>query len=155
MNNANEVAARADELFHGGYNCAESTATALVEGQGLGEKCSCLPGLATGLGGGMGHTGHICGAVTGAAMAIGFAACRKKLPDHNAEKAWANATVAELVDAFAKQFGQTECRELLGLDLREAGWQERYKAGGCKDRCTGFVRFAAQWTAARLAQEGV
>jgi len=155
MKNPNEIAARAEELFRGGFNCAESTATALVEGQGLGEKCSCLPGLATGLGGGIGHTGHICGAVTGAAMAIGFAAGRKKLADHNAEKAWANATVAELVDAFAQQFITTECRELLGFDLRQADWLERYKAGGCKERCTGFVRFAAEWTAARLAKEGV
>jgi C_GCAxxG_C_C family probable redox protein len=106
------------------------------------------------LGGGLGHTGHICGAVTGAAMAIGFAACRKKLADHNAEKAWANLMVAELVDAFARQFNTTECRELLSFDLRQADWQERYQAGGCKDRCTAFVRFAAQWTAEKLNQEG-
>jgi C_GCAxxG_C_C family probable redox protein len=153
MKEAKEIAGRAEELFRGGCNCAESVVTALVEG--LGVQCSCLPGLATGLGGGIGHTGHVCGAATGAAMAIGLAACRRGLADHNAEKAWANGVVAELIDAFERQFDSTECRELLGLDLREEGWLELYKVSGCKEQCVAFVRVAAQWAAARLAKEGL
>ena len=77
MKDATKIAARAEGLFATGYNCAESTVTALVEGQG--EQCSCLPGLATGLGGGIGHTGHVCGALTGAAMALGLASSRRGL----------------------------------------------------------------------------
>lgn len=149
-----QAAERADVLFHEGYNCCESTLTALSEAMGVGD-CGCLPAIATGMGGGVGHTGDICGAVTGAAMAIGLASSVMKLDNHTAEKQWANELVAELVDAFRREQNFLKCGELIPINWRAAGAPETYKAGGCKAKCTGFVRFATEWTARRLEVEGL
>lgn len=152
MNNPRQLADRAEQLFAEGYNCCESTVTALVES--LGMRCDCLPGLATGLGGGVGHTGDVCGAVTGGAMAVGLAAVRKGLASHVAEKDWANAIVTELVEAFDREFNYHRCRELIGIDFRATDWLEQYRDGGCKEKCSSFVRFVTHWVAERLTGEG-
>jgi len=141
-------------LFYKGFNCCESVLT--VAAEALGRTCAdCIPAVATGMGGGIGHTGHVCGALSGGAMAIGLASPLKKLKDHTAEKQWANAIATELVDDFNREFAAVECRQLLGVDLRAADAGERYRAEGCKPRCAHFVSFVAAWVARRLAEEGL
>ena len=153
MKDIEQVGERAEKLFTQGYNCAESVLAAAAESMGL--QCDCIPGVATGMGGGLGHTGHACGAVSGAAMAIGLASARKKLADHAAEKRWANELGAEMVAAFKRKFDAVNCRDLIGINFAEAGWAEKYTQKNCKQSCCGFVRFAADWTARRLAKEEV
>ena len=70
-----ELMALADELgrgyFRQGLNCTECvlrTFMDLYEG-GVPDEVLCM---ATGFGGGMGHTKNTCGAVTGAVMALGL-----------------------------------------------------------------------------------
>ena len=147
------IAAQAEERFQKGFNCAESTSMALLEGIGI--QCSCLPGLATAMGGGVGHSGGICGAITGAAMAIGLASTRLNLKDHGAEKQWANGVAGELIDAFKREHSHLECRKLINIDFRSPDWVEEYRGHGCKQMCDSFVRFAAEWAARRLAAEGL
>ena len=145
---------QAEELFYKGYNCCESVITMMAEA--FGKRCpECIPALGTGMGGGVGHTGHVCGAVTGGAMAIGLASTLKKLKDHGAEKQWAIALATELVDAFEREFSSVECGTLLGMDLRAADAAERYRAGRCKEKCGHFVNFVGEWLARRLAEENL
>lgn len=57
--------------FHNlGFNCCESVL--LGASEFLGVTSELIPKIATGFGGGIGHTGRICGAVTGAVMALGI-----------------------------------------------------------------------------------
>ena len=63
------VANRADELFHSGWNCAESVFVAIHEQAGDGEA---PVQLLTALGGGMGCK-RTCGALSGATVALGIA----------------------------------------------------------------------------------
>ncbi len=151
MKDVNQVGERAEALFMQGYNCAESVLAAVAECLELG--CDCIPAIATGMGGGVGHTGHTCGAVSGAAMAIGLVTPQKKLPDHAAEKKWANDVGTEMVAAFRRKFDAVNCRDLLGVDFSQPGSAEKYKQKNCKPLCCGFVRFAADWTVRRLAKE--
>ena len=153
MTDPRQVAERAEQLFFQGYNCCEGVATALAEA--MGAKCDCLPALATGMGGGVGHTGNMCGAVTGGAMGIGLAASRKKLKDHGAEKQWANERVAEFIEAFQREFTVADCRSLIHIDFRSTDWLGQYKAGGCKAKCGRFVGFSAEWVARHLAEHGL
>jgi C_GCAxxG_C_C family probable redox protein len=154
MKDPQAVGDQAEEMFYQGFNCCEGVATALAEA--LGRRCpGCLPALGTGMGGGLGHTGGACGAVTGGAMAVGLATTLKKFRDHSQEKQWANAIVAEFVDAFGREFNYIECSRLLNLDLRSPAAMDRYRDGGCKERCAHFVNFAASWVARRLAEEGL
>ena len=64
---------RADELFHSGWNCAESVFVAIHEQAGEGEA---PVQLLTALGGGMGCK-RTCGALSGATVALGIAYGRR------------------------------------------------------------------------------
>lgn len=71
-------------------------------------------GIAGCLAGGLGNTGAVCGAVTGALMAIGL--YRGK--SDSMETMMANlATAAEFRRRFEAEVGTIDCRELTGLDL--------------------------------------
>ncbi len=151
MKQPREVGARAEELFVGGYNCCESVLTALAEA--MGTQCGCIPAVATGMGGGVGHTGSVCGAVSGAAMAVGLAVDRLGLPDHSEEKDRANELVTEFRAAFEEEFGTILCGDLIGFDFTQPDWRAQYAAQGCGEKCTGYVSFAAEWIAERLSKE--
>ena len=71
------------------------------------------------------------------------------------EKAWANDVVTELLAAFEREYESGNCRDLIGIDFSASGWQERYQAAGCKEKCIAFVGFSATWVARRLVTEGL
>jgi C_GCAxxG_C_C family probable redox protein len=82
--------------------------------QELGIENELIPRIATAFGGGMGGTGAVCGAVAGAAMAIGI--------KHGREEATEPRDHAyELFQEFRRRFegemGHICCRELTGIDL--------------------------------------
>ena len=58
------------EKFRQGYNCSQSVVAAFAEDYGIDEQTAALH--ARGFGGGMGRTGGVCGAVSGAVMVIGL-----------------------------------------------------------------------------------
>jgi C_GCAxxG_C_C family probable redox protein len=146
------VGEAAEELYQQkAYNCCESVATAVA--RAMGYDCGCLPALATGMGGGVGHTGQICGAITGGVMALGLGVARLGLNSHAAEKEKANEWASELVEAFNREFNYTACHDLIGIDFTAPDWRTEYGQKGCKAQCSRFVNFAATWTAAHLAAE--
>jgi len=64
----------------------------------------------------MGHTGSVCGAVTGAYMALGLANKNyKDNPRQNIDKTYALMT--EFNRKFTELHGSTNCTQLLGYDL--------------------------------------
>jgi DNA-binding PadR family transcriptional regulator len=89
------AAKRADELFHLGWNCAESVFLAIHEQAGEGEP---PVRLLTALGGGMGCK-RTCGALSGATVSLGLAYGRTS-PDEGARKL-ASAKANELARGFA------------------------------------------------------
>ncbi|MCX5683363.1 MAG: C-GCAxxG-C-C family protein [Planctomycetota bacterium] len=138
------VADAADRYFQEGVNCAQAVLRAVAEARGL--VCSqCIPGIALGMGGGVGHTGHICGAATGGVMAIGLAV-DKVVSSEPAEKRQAAYRAAgRLVREFAAVFGSADCRDILGFDLSEPGALERARLENIKPcKCTPCVRWAAE-----------
>ena len=61
---------KARENFLKGYNCAQAVFVAFSDVTGLSEEQAFL--ISSSFGGGMGHTGEACGAVTGMYMAAGM-----------------------------------------------------------------------------------
>lgn len=142
---AAEAAAR---HFDGGHNCAEAVLRALADDLGRPE---CVR-LATGFGGGMGGDGDVCGALSGAIMAIGLLLGRDEPGDDEA-KARCYDVVHELRRRFREACGATECRELTGVDLRTEAGLDEYEARGVKSAvCRQAVREAAQVVAEVLAR---
>ena len=62
--------------FRQGLNCTECVMRAFMDmhDTGLPEEVICM---GTGFGGGIGHTKNICGAITGACMAVGMVKGRR------------------------------------------------------------------------------
>lgn len=101
---------KAKELFLKGYNCAQAVFVAFSDVTGLDEQQAFL--ISTSFGGGMGHTGEACGAVTGMYMAIGAILGYTDPADAEAKKKH-YALIKELSDEFRAEFGEIRCPELL------------------------------------------
>ena len=126
------------------YGCAETTFVVLKAAFGLDEPADSSPAMA--LNGGIAYGGGMCGAISGAALALGMLAGRR-IADHGHAKRVARELTAELMDAFRAAHGAVDCRDLLGLDLRAPGAHEAFIASGeWRDRCMTQIEFALSRT---------
>lgn len=149
---AASVADRADAYFQQGHNCAQAVLKAVAEVRGL-ECPGCIPAVALAMGGGIGRTGHACGAVTGAVMVIGLAMDRAARGGLVERKQAACGAAGRFVKAFIAEFGSADCRGILGFDWSEPGAMARAERENAKQvRCTPCVRWAAA-EAARVIDE--
>lgn len=101
---------KAVELHDNGYNCAQSVLAASREYTGLDDNTALA--ISAGFGGGL-RSGEVCGAISGAVMAVGM-----KYPFIDANDAEAKARIAELakecVAIAQEKYGCVACRELKG-----------------------------------------
>ncbi len=127
-------------LFRDGWSCSQAVVCAFAKDFGIDENVALK--LSCGLGGGMGHTGNTCGAVSGALMVIGMKYGRTALDDlASKEKTY------EMAQLFMKEFRRRNhsinCTELLTYDLSDP---EKLKAareaGVFKTICPRLVRDA-------------
>jgi C_GCAxxG_C_C family probable redox protein len=109
-----DVMERALSAFDEGFNCSQSVLSAFAPELGLDREMALR--VATAFGGGMGHRGDTCGAVTGAFMAIGLKHGRVRAEDSETRDL-AYSLVNEFVKEFEARHGSVVCRELLGFDL--------------------------------------
>jgi C_GCAxxG_C_C family probable redox protein len=136
------VVERAAATMEEGFNCAQSVFSAWASELGLDRETALR--VATAFGGGMGHRGDTCGAVTGAFMAIGLKYPRVRADDEETRDL-AYSLVNRFVEEFESRHGSVVCRELLGFDLStpegeqlaEERWPDRMP-------CRGLVRDAAE-----------
>lgn len=143
-----EIAGRlAAELFERGFSCAESVVQALLwddeEASAAGQR------MATAFGGGTARRGGTCGALHGAAMAIGYLAGRTS-PDDAEGKDRVYALINELYDRVEAARGATECRALTGLDFATPGAQEIFDAEVKGRLCLPLIREVVRLAAALL-----
>jgi C_GCAxxG_C_C family probable redox protein len=99
------------------YGCAETTLIVLQQAFGLPDATDSSPAMA--LNGGVAWTGGLCGAITGAALAVGRLT-GSRIADHKEAKRVARGIIADLMDDFRRAYGHTDCRHLLGLDISTA-----------------------------------
>jgi len=125
-------------------NCSQSVFRVYAEDLGLDEKTALM--IAQGFGGGMGHTGGVCGAVTGAYMALGLAnPATKENPRQSVDKTY--GLVAEFERRFKKKHGSVYCTELLNYDLTKPDQVAKAReAGVFTSKCPQFVADAVSIT---------
>ena len=129
---------RAVSSFEEGFSCSQAVLSTYGPRFGLGGETALR--VATAFGGGMGHMGETCGAVTGAFMVIGLKHGRIRAEDEETrDKAY--GLVTELADRFKSRNGSIVCRDLLGCDI---GTPEGLALAREKNVCPGFVRDAAE-----------
>ncbi len=101
---------RARELFYAGYNCAQAVFCAFSDLTGLDIDTAAR--LSSSFGGGMGRLREVCGAVSGALLALGMLRGYSDPADPQAKKAH-YAQVQEFARRFKEKNGTIVCRELL------------------------------------------
>ncbi len=127
------------------YGCAETTFIVLKGAFGLDDPMDSSAAMA--LNGGVAYSGGTCGAITGAALAVGMLAGRR-IDDHGRAKTLSRRLAQQLMDEFGDRFGALACRDLVGYDLRAPGGHEAFIASGTwRDRCLDQIELAV----ARLA----
>jgi C_GCAxxG_C_C family probable redox protein len=97
-------------------------------------------------GGGLARSGLACGALTGAALSLGF---RDRLDPSWADRATeGQEQLQSLIDDFQAKFGSSGCLELSGCDLRSEEGQKRFGDENVREtRCVDYVG----WTSERVA----
>ena len=126
---------KAKKIFEEGCNCSQAVVAAFSDVLGIDEATA--KRISTGLGGGVGRLREVCGAVSGAAMVLGFVYGGEKGED----KISAYEKVQELANEFKKDEGSIICREILGLDKSkketatpDARTAEYYKVRPCAEK---------------------
>ena len=114
------------QTFNSGMNCAQAAFSALAEDSGLDRNQALR--IASCFGGGM-RCGEVCGAVTGALMAIGLFE-GYDLPNDPDAKARSNELALEFERRFRDRNGSILCRELLGYNLSVPEELEELKSRG-------------------------
>jgi C_GCAxxG_C_C family probable redox protein len=130
------------ECFNNGCNCAQAVFISFCEELGLDKKFGLK--LACPFGGGMGHTGGACGAVTGALLVIGL-----KYGPESSESGDIKVVNYKIVQDFISRFkgrnGSANCTELIGYDLSdETRLNLARQAGVFKTKCPKYVSDAVE-----------
>ncbi|MBC7130584.1 C_GCAxxG_C_C family protein [Candidatus Bathyarchaeota archaeon] len=137
-----EIINKAVSKFLQGYNCAEAVLSTLADF--LGIKCKQIPRIATGLGGGIGHSGSVCGALTGAVMALGLKYGRDRPEQFEAYQTCMNKSL-EFYKSFEKIFGSIYCRDLTGCNLSTPEGLEKFRMHQIKEKkCVKYVEYSVR-----------
>ena len=120
------------------YGCAETALVALQEHWGLPDAGDSSAAMA--LNGGVAYSGGTCGAITGAAMAVGKLA-ELRCPNHRQAKRVARDIVQRLMAGFAEVHGATDCRDLTGYDMT-TDHVAFIKSGIWRDLCMRQLEYA-------------
>ena len=143
-----DPADRAEKFFNQGYNCAQAVLLTFSRPHGLDKK-SCTR-LAACFGGGLARRGEVCGAVTGALMALGTTLAKPGLED----KEYNYQLAQEFMHCFETRHGTLLCRQLIGCDLTTPeGRKQANESGVTRTICPALVRDAAAILEYMLAQQ--
>jgi C_GCAxxG_C_C family probable redox protein len=141
------VPQRSLDLFESGYYCAESVLLSIAESRGI--QSDWIPRIATGFCSGVARTGGMCGAVSGAIMAISLAAGRDA-PSESMESCY--ALIRQLVTRFERQHGSANCLVLTGCDLATPQGQQSFIENQVMTRCNQYVMTAAGLAESLISQ---
>jgi C_GCAxxG_C_C family probable redox protein len=120
-----------------GFCCAQAVAAAFSADFGINRETSAK--MASPFGAGMSRTGSVCGAVTGALLAIGMMHGGSKPSDTEAKKK-GYAVGKNFLKKFEEKFGSTICPKLIGVDITTDAGMEAARAKGIFDNvCTAIV----------------
>lgn len=145
MPNPSEIALA---RFRQNFNCAQSVLVAFAPQLGLDDGQALR--MASPFGGGVARRGQICGAVTGALMALGLA----RGADTPAGKEDAYRLGQVLLQRFESRHGTILCRELLDCDISTPeGRQQARDKGAFTALCPLFVGDAVEVVQEMLSEK--
>lgn len=144
--NINQRCRLADRYHMEGYNCAQSVLAAFSDRTGLDAETSLSLGGCFGRGAG---SGELCGAVSGALMALGMLT-PVDTGDPAGSKLRSVALGREFLRRFSRQFGGVRCADLLEKPLD--GLWPAAEALGVTNHCSVLAAAAAELAEELLAE---
>jgi C_GCAxxG_C_C family probable redox protein len=109
-----------------------------------------IPKIATGFCGGISRTCGMCGAVSGAIMAINLFYGRG-VPDESVETSY--ITVRKLIDLFESKFGSTNCKQLIGCDLGTEEGRHTFMSNNLIEQCRNYTEEATRMAMSIIEEE--
>ncbi len=109
----------------------------------LGIRDSVLPQLASGFGGGVGHKGSLCGALTGAVMAVGMKMGRTDPKDRRTLMKVYDMC-QNIWDQFEREFGNVNCFSIIGVHLDNEEERQKWLAAGGREKCADLLEKTAR-----------
>ena len=126
------------QLFEDGYMCSQAVLAVFCEEFGLSREQAFK--ISISFGGGI-RKGEVCGACTGAIMALGLR--------YGENKSKSDEMCVKFLDSFEKENGSYICRDLLDCDIRtEEGIKYAIDNNLFKEICPKMVE-----SAVKIAQE--
>lgn len=127
----------AGEYHREGFNCCESILLGLLDYLGVKDELL-VPQIATGFGGGIGHTGRICGALTGAIMALGKKYGRTN-PQDKETRDYFYQMVENFLEEAQKTLGNINCIDLIGVPLNTQEGLRVYREQNLRGKCNQII----------------
>ncbi len=137
-----ETSDKAKNNFLSGISCSQSVFGAFAEEYGIDPELAYR--IASSFGGGIAHTGGLCGAVTGSLMSLGlkYGKPRAMTPE---EKGKLDAKAQEFMRRFQEENKSMKCRELLGYNVGIPEEKAECMAKGVtRKRCPNFIEKATK-----------
>jgi C_GCAxxG_C_C family probable redox protein len=122
MQDKEKVKKNAISFFKEGFICAESVLLAIQDYLGLEKN----PAIATGFGAGIARRGSVCGAVTGAILAINLKHGRQNAEDQESIKQCYIKSL-EFHKKFEEKIGSAICYDIIKCDLTTEEGQKKFK----------------------------
>jgi C_GCAxxG_C_C family probable redox protein len=132
-------------VFSQSFNCSQAVFSAFAPQFDLDKETALK--LASPFGGGIARRGEVCGAVTGALLALGLA----RGADKPAGKEEIYRLSQEFIRRFEEKHNTITCRELINCDISTpAGYQAATEKRVFTSICPGLVREAVEIVQALL-----
>ena len=136
-------------LFEAGFSCAEATVFTLATHFNAG-VADPQP-LGAGLGGGVGRLGHVCGCLSGLAVAAGAIAGRTSCDDEERKERVYEA-VCRVADRIEKDHGSVHCRTLTGLDFSITADRDEFHRRVQREVCIPLLTLTVRAAVEELAE---
>jgi len=133
---------KAVKLYSEGLSCSQAVLSVFADKFNLDEKT--MMKISGGFGGGVGASGLICGALSGAVMVIGLKYGAAAPEDQDAKQK-TREEVRGFIKKFNDEFGAIDCRRLIGFDMsKPAEFEYVHNNNITKQICPKFVEFAVR-----------
>ena len=124
------------------YGCAETAFVALQKLYELPDADDSSAAMV--LNGGVAYSGGVCGAVSGAAMAVGKLA-GERIPDHRIAKRTARRIIQLVMEEFETKFGSHQCSDLIEYEISIPSQHDAFiESGVWRNTCMQQLEFSVQ-----------
>lgn len=147
MEKWNEVVNKAGQLYEGEYHCCEAIVLAVSDY--FNRRHDLLLKISTPFGGGMNGNGAACGSLIAAYLCMGIFRGRSSAIE---SREAAGDSANRIFEKFCAKFGSTECRELIGYDLKDASIDDLHRKKVKCEVCIPLTKEVTRWILEELDQ---